>query len=313
MTTGGGVTGKTTRIPSVSIGLPVHNGARFLSRALESILGQDYADFEIVVSDNGSTDGSAEVARRYARRDPRVRVHTEALNRGAAWNFNHAFHQSRGEYFKWAAHDDMYRPGFLRRCVEALEADRGIVLVYPETIDIDESDEPICPRPSPRIAQADSLPDRLGSVLGTPSPCFEVFGLMRREDLAKTSLIGGYTSSDRVLLLELAALGRFHIIDEPLFLHRQHSQRSVTVNPRGRDRSAWFDTRLEGSITFPRWRLGREYARVLWSIPGDRKRLLGHFSRWVAANRTALLRESLGGGRDQVLRLLRDDRGRARR
>lgn len=294
--------------PPVSIGLPVHNGGRFLPRALESLLAQDYPDFDVVVSDNGSTDDTVEVARDFARRDARVSVLSEPLNRGAAWNFNHAFHRSTGRFFKWAAHDDMYAPSHLRRCVEALEADAGVVLAYTQAVDIDESDQVLCPRPSPRVAEAERRADRLGSVLRTPTPCFEVFGLMRRADLARTSLIGSYTSSDRVLLLELAALGRFRAIDEELFLHRQHPERSVHANPRGRDRSGWFDTRLEGAITIPRWRLGREYARVLGSVPAtpaERIELMRHLAAWSVSNRRALVREVLGGGRDQALRMLR--------
>lgn len=295
------------RKPTVSIGLPNHNGGRFLSRALGSLLDQDYEDFEIVVCDNASTDDSLEVTQAFAREDQRVRVHRQTENRGAAWNFNQAFHLSRGEYFKWAAHDDMYEPSFLRRCVEALDQDPEVVLAYTQTVDIDEEDRPIAKRVVPPVAHDGGPRERMRSVLLTSTPCFEVFGVARRDALARTRLIGAYTSSDRTLLFELASHGRFRLVDDELFLHRQHADRSVHQYPRGRDRSAWFDPRLRGAITFPRWRLLGEYTRVVASGPlhgRDRRGAVVDLGRWTVNNGSQLIREALGGGRDRVLREL---------
>src|SRR3982751_485615 len=99
--------------PKVSIGLPVYNGELHLALALDSILAQTYGDFEIVISDNGSTDGTESICRRYAAADPRIRYERNETNRGAAWNYNHVFELSRGEYFKWMAHDDLIEPNYL--------------------------------------------------------------------------------------------------------------------------------------------------------------------------------------------------------
>lgn len=287
----------------VGIGLPVYNGARFLASALESLLAQDFTDFEIVVTDNASTDDSLAIARSFARADSRVRVHHEPTNRGAAWNFNEAFRLSRGKYFKWAAHDDRYEPTFLGRCLEALERNPDVTLAYTQTLDIDEDDRVLCRRPAPDVAREREARDRLRSFLRVPTPCFEVFGLFRRRDLATTSLIGAYTGSDRTLLMELAARGRFHLVDDYLFLHRQHADRSVHRYPRGRDRSAWFDPRLHGAITFPRWRLLAEYARVIRTAPLSPSDRLGtslDLARWAVEHRVALVRQGLGGLRDMA-------------
>ena len=74
--------------PNVSIGLPVHNGERYLDETIKLILGQTYPDLELIISDNGSTDATSKICQRFADRDERVRYFRSAENRGAAWNFN---------------------------------------------------------------------------------------------------------------------------------------------------------------------------------------------------------------------------------
>ena len=103
--------------PKVSIGLPVYNGERYLREALDSILGQTFRDFELIICDNASTDETAAICADYAARDPRIRYHRQTHNIGATANFNHTFELARGAYFKWAAHDDVLAPTWLEKCV----------------------------------------------------------------------------------------------------------------------------------------------------------------------------------------------------
>ena len=116
--------------PTVSIGLPVHNGAAFLAEAIESIPAQTFTDFELVISDNASTDRTPEICRSYTAADGRIRYYRQEANIGAARNYNVVFQRSSGKYFKWAAHDDLIRPTYLARCVAALEADPEAVLCH---------------------------------------------------------------------------------------------------------------------------------------------------------------------------------------
>ena len=121
------------------MGLPVYNGARYLAEALESLLSQTFGDFELLIGDNGSTDGTTEIAREIASRDARVRHLHSPENRGAAWNYNRLFHESRGRYFRWAAHDDLCAPTYLERVVAALEdATEDVVSAHSLTTLIDE-------------------------------------------------------------------------------------------------------------------------------------------------------------------------------
>ena len=121
--------------PLISIGLPVFNGEQFLERALKSLFGQTYGDFELLISDNGSSDRTQEICRDYQARDQRVTYWRHDRNRGAAWNYNFVVEQSRGTFFKWAAHDDECAPQFLAKCLECFhEADETTVLCYPRTL-----------------------------------------------------------------------------------------------------------------------------------------------------------------------------------
>ena len=97
-------------IPRVSIGLPVCNGEEYPSARIGSLLQQDFEDFEIVVSDNASTDGTAEICMKYAEKDKRLRYYRNDSNIGAGPNYRRVFELSRGEFFKWCAHDDIRKP-----------------------------------------------------------------------------------------------------------------------------------------------------------------------------------------------------------
>ena len=96
--------------PRVSIGLPVYNGDNYLAETLDSILAQTFTDFELIISDNGSTDRTEAICRRYAAQDHRVRYVRNPSNLGAARNYKRAFELARGEYFKWNGHDDPLAP-----------------------------------------------------------------------------------------------------------------------------------------------------------------------------------------------------------
>src|SRR5260370_25170151 len=119
--------------PLLSIGLFVYNGERFIEKTLHSILNQTFTDFELIISDNASTDRTGEIGQTYARRDSRIRYHRSEKNMGAGWNVRRVYELGTGKYFKQAAVDDLLEPGFLQRCVKALVRDPGGVLAYTKT------------------------------------------------------------------------------------------------------------------------------------------------------------------------------------
>src|SRR5215469_16516475 len=121
------------KLPRVSIGLPVWNGEKYIRSAVDSILRQDYTDFELIISDNASTDATQDICREYAAKDPRIRYYRNEKNIGASANFNRLVELARGELFKWATHDDIHMPGFLGRCIEIIDqAPSTVALVTPK-------------------------------------------------------------------------------------------------------------------------------------------------------------------------------------
>ena len=118
------------------MGLLVYNGEQYLAETIDSLLAQTFEDFELVISDNASTDATAEICRSYAERDSRIRYIRQAENIGAMGNFNFLFSQARGRYFKWAAADDLVAPTFLTRCIEFLDTQPDYVLCHTRTVTI---------------------------------------------------------------------------------------------------------------------------------------------------------------------------------
>jgi glycosyltransferase involved in cell wall biosynthesis len=281
--------------PLVSIALPVYNGEPFLAEALGSLLEQTFKDFELLIGDNGSTDATARICQEAAAADPRVRYLRSPTNRGAAWNYNRLFPLARGRYFKWVAHDDAYDRLWLERCVDALEADDGVVLAYTCTVDVDAAGRELRRFPPLlRYAESDRPSGRAREVLATRSRCFEAFGLTRRDALVGTGLIGPYTSSDRTLILELALRGRFLQVPEYLFLHREHDGRSMRTHPDARQRLFWFDPQARARRVFPAWRLLGEYARAIGRAPIstlEKLRSLTALLPWMVRNRVSLQRD----------------------
>ena len=93
-------------VPRLTVGLPVYNGEKYLAESLEALLGQSYEDFELIISDNASTDGTADICRRYEKQDSRIRYVRQPRNIGLAPNHNFVLEQAREELFKWAYHDE---------------------------------------------------------------------------------------------------------------------------------------------------------------------------------------------------------------
>lgn len=238
-----------TPAPKVSIGLAVFNGEPYLRESIESILAQTFTDFELIISDNASTDRTAEICQEYASRDPRIRYSRNPTNIGGANNENRTFELSRGEYFRWAAHDDVCAPDLVAKCVEVLERDPSIVLCYTMVTEIDDLGR-IGRTISRNNASSNKPYERFTSIANSADFCEETYGLIRSEVLRRTRLQQNYTASDRTLLCEVSLYGKFYEVPEPLFFKRFHQK---NIYSDWRARMAWFDPNLEGKITFPFW------------------------------------------------------------
>jgi glycosyltransferase involved in cell wall biosynthesis len=277
------------KAPSVSIGLPVYNATEFLDETIRSILRQTYTDFELVISDNNSTDRTFEICRSYARRDRRIRLFQNKTNFGAAYNYNRVFELSRGRFFLWHAMDDLLHPEFLGVCVELLENNPSAVVAYTGTRVIDINGVEICIQCRPDFFDSRDLVQRVSSALDPiPYNNCAIFGMIRREVLLRTHGMGAYLAADRCFTLELLLYGPFVKSPRILFSRRKHTK-NVGISEQFLE---WWSPKLVGQICFPGWRILLENTRAVkrsslqWFM---KLRLYGLLVCWGFQRRTSLL------------------------
>ena len=235
--------------PRVSIGMTVDNGAAHLEVAIDGMLAQTFGDFELILSDDGSTDASESICRAYAARDRRIRYYREEEHRGPFWNTNRVFELSRGAYFRCTTYDDVCAPTFLARCVELLDGDASLAWCHTLTSHIDASgrvlpaaDDPAIPEGQaafslvatgpglPRHTRRSTLPHERfhGVVLGT-NWCSDGYGLFRSEAVRRTRLLQSCHGAGKVLIAEVALQGRFEEVPEVLFFDILHERQALGV------------------------------------------------------------------------------------
>jgi glycosyltransferase involved in cell wall biosynthesis len=245
------------KTPQLTIGIPVYNGENFLAETLDCLLGQTFEDFVVIISDNASTDSSAEICEEYSARDSRVRLHRQDQNIGAGPNHNYVVEVAETPLVKIAAHDDLYAPTYLERCIEVLDRDPGVVLAHSDGYLINNDGVPYpfderigkyvdphtnqeLPREPVDVAESGCSNERFHEVLHKVLWCTDMYGIMRREALNRTSLFESYYGSDKVFLAEMALLGRFYHVRENLFMKRYHSEMSASMT--AEERIAFMDT-----------------------------------------------------------------------
>lgn len=295
--------------PRVTIGLPVYNGENYLQEAISSILAQSFADYRLIIGDNASTDGTEEICRAAARGDSRIEYYRHETNLGAAANYNFAVDQTSSPYFMWHAHDDLRHPRFLEQAISAhdLNPDTSIVFSRARRIGPDGEQGELMERP---VDLMSALPtERIRAAITCKFPDIPLFGLMRTEMLRKTGKHGNFKGGDRLLVAEMAMIGKFIELDDVLFFNRDHPSRYVRMSGSDRNsKSAWWDTTRQTTVAFPRWRgfvgylravrrLGprgfkpkvRVYAAVMKSITDNRFYLAKQLLRDLAGGLLAAL------------------------
>jgi glycosyltransferase involved in cell wall biosynthesis len=289
--------------PRVSIGLPVYNGETYLAEAIECIRAQTFDDFEVIISDNGSTDRTQQMCRDYVASDARFRYIRQPTNLGVARNFNHTFQQSRGEYFKWVAHDDLMASTFLEQTVAALDTHPEAVLSMPRVAVVNEEGRQIrgdraggarasagelltdeCLPRRRALLESSRAHRRYLGVLVHSIRCYELFALIRADALRRTPQMRAYANAEKVLLAELALLGTFHEVPEALFFSRWHGDRMTNGDPAQKRQEHWSpQSRIRVVWPHqPRCALG--YFLVPWQQPlsfAQRLACLGSFARFL--------------------------------
>ncbi len=275
--------------PRLTIGLPVHNGEEYLAASIEALLGQSYEDFELIISDNASTDDTAEICRRYVRHDSRVRYVRQPENIGLAPNHNFLVHEARGELFKWASDDDLYARDLLKRCVDALDERPAIVLAHSWTAIIDAASTVTTAVAYTHATASSSAPERFRSLL------FDVGGdddggVIRTSALRRTALNASYYGADRTFVAELALYGPFHHIPEWLYFRRDHPARAARAFPSVRGWCANLEPRRANRLRNPAVRLYTEYVWGFVSAirrspltPAQRRECYRYLRQWAVS------------------------------
>lgn len=231
----------TSPSPRLSIGVPVYNGADYIAEAITSHLEQDFTDFELVVSDNCSDDGTPDIVNEFVKADARVSYSRNDTNVGGPANFNRLFRLTSGELFRWAAADDRIEPGYLAKVISMMDADRDIVIGHSDCLLIDPHSDPMlemaqgylggdgymeaiklhAPAGDDRF-HSPHPHQRIDAVINNNHRNFYIFGIMRRDIMMQTRLHGAFYGGDRTLLVEMAMRGTFRKVPEPLFGSRSH-------------------------------------------------------------------------------------------
>lgn len=202
----------STTAPRVSMVMPVHNGARWLAEAIESVLAQDFTDFELILVDDASTDGSPTIMTDAATRDPRIRLLRLDSNVGLPAALNAGFASARGALHSWTSDDNLLRPHMLRRLVATLDDHPDADVVHADFTLIDESGAELG---RSRVGPVDRL--LFGNNVGA---CF----LYRAR---VTDALGGYDVAlfgveDYDFWLRAAQKFAFVTLNEDLYLYRKH-------------------------------------------------------------------------------------------
>lgn len=217
--------------PRISFGVPVRNEEGCIGRCLDSIVAQDCQDFEVVISDNASTDRTMEILRKYAERDSRIRLFENESNIGLIENCNKVVRLAEGEFFRWVGADDWIEPSYASRCIAAFEADPEVIAVTTGFANHDDRGNTVCtpyygelmesPRPSRRFKRM------LWSFHAGDSLYDPVYGMFRRDVLIRSSLLRVMEAGDAMLAAELSLVGRFAHIPECL-THRWKPYRELS-------------------------------------------------------------------------------------
>lgn len=225
--------------PTVSIGMPVYNGEKYIRDALDSLLAQTYTDFELIISDNASTDSTEQICREYATRDARIRYVRQPKNRGAAANFKFVLDEAVGEFFMWAAYDDLWKPSFISNAIIAMN-DESIGFAFPSTI-LKSIRLGIFKRIPRHVFKGFEDADRNRRLLSfanlhqSSHKCNLVYSLFRT-DILRNAISVQDISSDSLLSLVLLGATRGVIMDEHDFYKRYPSlwpgfRRKILLKP----------------------------------------------------------------------------------
>lgn len=274
-------------VPPVAVGMPVYNGDKLIALTLDSILSQTFGDFELIISDNASTDRTEEICREYAARDSRIRYVRNPENLGASRNYNRVFElSSGGKYLRWAAHDDLLGPTCLEKHKQALDEgpdsavmsitlrryisweDGHLIGTAYDCVAGVSTEAGYAPgQPLERLDRFDDIDfKKLLRMAGGWFPIL-AFGMIKTDALKKTHLLQPFPGADLVMTAELRFLGEFLCVPEELYFQRLHPAEGWTLRRNRKEEAAWFNPRSRGTLLPHRANLYYQYSKSILRSP----------------------------------------------
>lgn len=208
----------TEEKPLVSIGMPVYNGEKYIRQALDSLLAQDYEHFELIISDNASTDGTGEICREYVARDGRISYYRNEKNMGGTWNFRRVLTLASGGYFMWAAHDDLWEASFISSTITAFISNQTLVFVGTDFDIVNYVTGEVRQYPIASLHMMNSVFKNCVELLRKPTPNY-IYGLFRTDILRSSGFVNNnyFDFGDLYLMSKVALIGGVHTIPSILF------------------------------------------------------------------------------------------------
>ncbi len=279
---------------AISVGLPVYNGQDLIRHAIDSILDQTFSNFELIISDNASTDDTESICRQYAEQDGRVKYFRNKTNIGAAANFRQVLHFSSSNYFKWIGVDDHFAPTYLEETKEILDKHNDVILCCSKVNIIDADGEILRKYEDRQQLPQDSPSERFIQFLGQDSWVNSVYGLMHADTLKKTSIMGTFTGSDVVVMAEMSLYGKFFELPDRLFFRRIHPGAYSYDCSSAKQQEFYSPGKMQRSLLFYRWRHLLEHYRSIRRAPiesAEKRSLLRFLLKTARWQRRELIEE----------------------
>ena len=229
--------------PKVTVGLPVYNGGQFIGDRLESLLLQTFTDFELIISDNASTDSTSEICREFEKKDKRVRYFHHDENRGLFWNFNFLLKEAKTEYFVWAAVDDVWSQNFLEKNIYVLENNKKVVGSIGEYKLYNMVKDPSTYKTKIKVLENSKKFQYVHPIYGNVGSkirfCLNynmggpIYGVYRTDKLQKSNTFEHYKNNrmwrtDLAYILNVIREGDFEVVNNA-FMYKHVSEKSTSV------------------------------------------------------------------------------------
>ena len=229
-------------LPRVSIAIPVFNGELTIRKTINALINQSYENFEILISDNASTDATEEICRAFVLRDPRIRYIRQPSNIGASANFRFLLNAAESRYFMFAAADDNWSPLFLEKLLIVMLQDEGCVLAFCDfVIRFRETGREVKIPVSSSCSNSPLV--RYVSRIIDMQPHL-IYGLFRRDYIKPTDLVG-FDFFDCHISLIMALRGRIRIVNETLYTWEiSQTRRSYSLTNKRIDYLSFFVAQL---------------------------------------------------------------------